>query len=100
MHGARRSPRLRSAAGVDPGSRRCSISCERATMNELRPLSFEVCSGRNVSGLLMHPQGAQACLVLAHGAGAGMNHASLATVASGLAERGIATLRYQFPFME
>lgn len=69
-------------------------------MSELRPLSFEVSSGRNVSGLLMHPPGAQACLVLAHGAGAGMNHASLATVASGLAERGIASLRYQFPFME
>ncbi len=69
-------------------------------MNELRPLSFEVSSGCSVSGLLMHPDGARACLVLAHGAGAGMNHASLVTVASGLAELGVATLRYQFPFME
>lgn len=53
-----------------------------------------------MSGLLMHPDGARACLVFAHGAGAGMHHASLAAVASGLAERGVATLRYQFPFME
>jgi uncharacterized protein len=37
---------------------------------------------------------------MAHGAGAGMTHASLAAVAAGLAERGIATLRYQFPYME
>jgi uncharacterized protein len=69
-------------------------------MSEPRLLRFEVSSGRNVSGLLMHPKGARACLVLAHGAGAGMSHASLAAVASGLAERGIATLRYQFPYME
>ncbi len=83
----------RGASGVPP-------ACERTTMSELHPLSFEVSSGRSVSGLLMHPDGARACLVLAHGAGAGMNHSSLATVASGLAERGVATLRYQFPFME
>lgn len=48
----------------------------------------------------MHADGARACLVLAHGAGAGMHHAALAAVASGLAERGVATMRYQFPFME
>lgn len=47
----------------------------------------------------MHPEGARACLVLAHGAGAGMDHPSVALVASGLADRGVATLRYQFPFM-
>jgi uncharacterized protein len=38
--------------------------------------------------------------VLAHGAGAGMSHPFMAAVADGLAERGIATLRYQFPYME
>lgn len=69
-------------------------------MDEPRPLRFEVTEGRSVSGLLVHPDGAKACLVLAHGAGAGMTHPSLGTVASGLAERGVATLRYQFPFME
>jgi len=40
---------------------------------------------------------ARACLVLAHGAGAGMTHRSMAAIADGLAERGVATLRYQFP---
>jgi predicted alpha/beta-hydrolase family hydrolase len=38
--------------------------------------------------------------VFAHGAGAGMTHAFMAAVASGLAERHVATLRYQFPYME
>lgn len=53
-----------------------------------------------VSGLLQAPPGARACYVLAHGAGAGMTHPFMATIADGLAERGIATLRYQFPYME
>jgi predicted alpha/beta-hydrolase family hydrolase len=42
----------------------------------------------------------RACFVLAHGAGAGMTHPFMEQVAAGLAERGIATLRYQFPYME
>jgi predicted alpha/beta-hydrolase family hydrolase len=54
----------------------------------------------SVSGLLQAPAKKSACLVLAHGAGAGMTHPSLALVAKELAERGIATLRYQFPYME
>jgi len=53
-----------------------------------------------VSGLLQAPAQPRACYVLAHGAGAGMTHPFMATAASGLAERGIATLRYQFPYME
>jgi predicted alpha/beta-hydrolase family hydrolase len=53
-----------------------------------------------VSGLLQTPPHARACYVLAHGAGAGMNHPFMATVAADLALRGIATLRYQFPYME
>ncbi len=57
-------------------------------------------SGIAVSGLLQAPRGSRACLVLAHGAGAGMQHPFMATVAAGLAERGIASLRYQFPYME
>jgi predicted alpha/beta-hydrolase family hydrolase len=53
-----------------------------------------------VSGLLLRPDNARACLVLAHGAGAGMAHPFMEAVATGLAEHGIATLRYQFPYME
>jgi predicted alpha/beta-hydrolase family hydrolase len=53
-----------------------------------------------VSGLLQTPGRARACYVMAHGAGAGMTHPFMAAVAAGLAERSIATLRYQFPYME
>jgi uncharacterized protein len=53
-----------------------------------------------VSGLLMRPSDAQACLVLAHGAGAGMRHQFMDGVSRKLAELGVATLRYQFPYME
>jgi hypothetical protein len=53
-----------------------------------------------VSGLLMKPADARALLVLAHGAGAGMRHKFLEAAAAKLAERGVATLRYQFPYME
>ena len=53
-----------------------------------------------VSALLQAPPHARACYVLAHGAGAGMRHPFMAAVAAGLAERGIATLRYQFPYIE
>ena len=53
-----------------------------------------------VSALLLVPARARACYALAHGAGAGMNHPFMAAVAQELAERGVATLRYQFPYME
>src|SRR6202050_4290361 len=53
-----------------------------------------------VSGLLHAPSGSRACYVFAHGAGAGMKHSFMAAIAEGLAARGIATLRYQFPYME
>ena len=46
------------------------------------------------------PPHARACYVLAHGAGAGMTHPFMTAVAEGLSDRGIATLRYQFPYME
>lgn len=65
-----------------------------------RRVAIPVDRGRSVSGLLEVPSGARACLVLAHGAGAGMAHPFLAAVAAGLAARGVATLRYQFPYME
>jgi predicted alpha/beta-hydrolase family hydrolase len=53
-----------------------------------------------VSALLIAPPRALACYVLAHGAGAGMRHASMEAVARELADRSVATLRYQFPYME
>jgi len=63
-------------------------------------LSIDVRPGIAVSALAMSPPSAEACLVLAHGAGAGMAHPFMQAVAEGLAERRIATLRYQFPYME
>ena len=53
-----------------------------------------------VSGLLLRPDGARLLYVLAHGAGAGMRHPFLESISQRLAERSIATLRYQFPYME
>jgi uncharacterized protein len=54
----------------------------------------------SVSGLLLRPAGAKALYLFAHGAGAGMTHRAMESNARGLAARGIATLRYQFPYME
>jgi len=53
-----------------------------------------------VAGLLHIPPGASRLLVFAHGAGAGMRHAFMESAASVLADNGIATLRYQFPYMQ
>ncbi|MCK1756160.1 alpha/beta hydrolase [Bradyrhizobium sp. 137] len=53
-----------------------------------------------VSAILTQPAEARACYVLAHGAGADMRHAFMEKVAQGLADRGIATLRFNFPYME
>jgi hypothetical protein len=53
-----------------------------------------------VTGLFQDPTQAFACYVLAHGAGAGMTHPFMAAIADGLRARGVATLRYQFPYME
>jgi predicted alpha/beta-hydrolase family hydrolase len=63
-------------------------------------LSFSVGDGLRVSARLALPPHARACYVLAHGAGAGMEHPFMTAMAVGLAERGVATLRYQFPYME
>jgi uncharacterized protein len=65
-----------------------------------QPISITVNDSTRVSALLQTPPRPRACYVLAHGAGAGMNHPFMATVAAELAGRGIATLRYQFPYME
>lgn len=63
-------------------------------------VSISLSDAQCVSGLLQVPPEARACYVLAHGAGAGMNHPFLSAMADGLAERGIATLRFQFLYLE
>ena len=65
-----------------------------------QPVTITLNDAQRVSGLLQVPPEARAGYVLAHGAGAGMAHPFMAAIADGLAERGIATLRYQFPYME
>jgi predicted alpha/beta-hydrolase family hydrolase len=67
-----------------------------------RPVSLTIPlpSGGSVSGWLQAPASVKACYVFAHGAGADMNHVFMASIAQGLAERGIASLRFNFPFME
>jgi predicted alpha/beta-hydrolase family hydrolase len=64
------------------------------------PLRIEVPDIGKVSGLWQRPAQPLACLALAHGAGAGMTHRSMTAIADGLEGLGVATLRYQFPFME
>ena len=63
-------------------------------------LKIDVGTSGTVSALLMRPREARACFVFAHGAGTGITHPAIETMATGLAERGVATLRYQFPYME
>jgi hypothetical protein len=72
----------------------------RADSSPVEPVTLSVSETVRVSGLLQRPAEAEACFVLAHGAGAGMNHPFLADTAAGLAARGIASLRYQFPYFE
>jgi len=63
-------------------------------------LRLRIDAESSVAALLRVPADAWAAYVFAHGAGAGMAHAFMADFANGLAERGVATLRYQFPYME
>lgn len=65
-----------------------------------QPVTIAVDETQQVSGLLQLPPDARAAFALAHGAGAGMAHPFMAATAQGLADRGIATLRFQFPSME
>jgi uncharacterized protein len=71
-------------------------------MKIVSPQKLEIAVGKaaTVSALLIRPTQARACFVFAHGAGAGMTHSFMEKVAAGLGERGVATLRYQFPYME
>lgn len=70
---------------------------EHASAQRLR---IAIDAGTSVSALLRAPAAPRAVFVFAHGAGAGMEHAFMEAFANGLAARGIATLRFQFPYME
>lgn len=65
-----------------------------------RPITIDLPDGSTVSGILQHSSTPRALLVLAHGAGAGMHHGFMEAVADRLVRRDVATLRYQFPYME
>ncbi len=63
-------------------------------------VKIKLSEGTDISGLLQVPERRRACYIFAHGAGAGMAHPFMVSIVDGLAERRIATLRYQFPYME
>lgn len=65
-----------------------------------KELKLDIARIGAVSAILTQPDNARACYVLAHGAGADMRHAFMDKVAAGLADRGIATFRFNFPYME
>ena len=66
----------------------------------MKKLSIDVVDSGTVSGLWLASPAPRAALVLAHGAGAGMDHPFMAETAAALAEEGVSTLRFQFPYME
>lgn len=68
--------------------------------NEPITVNIPLGNGEHVSGLFQTAPKCRACYVFAHGAGAGMNHPFMAAIAAGLAERNVATLRFQFPYMQ
>jgi uncharacterized protein len=76
------------------------VPLDAKVMTTPQPVTIAVDAAHGVSGLLQVPREARACYVVAHGAGAGMTHPFMGAIANELAARGIATLRYQFPYME
>lgn len=76
------------------------MSAQQAAVANAAKLVTITVDDATVSGLLQVPPKARVCYVMAHGAGAGMTHPFMASFANDLAERRIATLRYQFPYME
>jgi hypothetical protein len=89
--------------GKTPDLFRAGIMCGHSNAeesDERGSITIKVDQTQAVTGLLLVPARAFACYVLAHGAGAGMTHPFMAAVGKGLHERGMATLRYQFPPME
>jgi predicted alpha/beta-hydrolase family hydrolase len=76
------------------------VAEDRGFAMKTMQIAISVAPGIDVSALAVAPADPAACFVLAHGAGAGMAHPFMNAVAAGLAERRIATLRFQFPYME
>lgn len=76
------------------------IHREHSVLVETRELKLDIERIGTVSAILTQPDHARACYVLAHGAGADMRHSFMEKVAEGLASRGIATFRFNFPYME
>ena len=70
------------------------------TTTDFQPVHIDVGATTRVSGILSCPPQSKACFVMAHGAGAGMLHPFMVSLAADLAAIQIATLRYQFPYME
>ena len=67
----------------------------------MKPVELKIhVEGGEVSALLLRPEAARWLLLLAHGAGAGMRHPFMESLAAALAASQIATLRYQFPYLE
>jgi predicted alpha/beta-hydrolase family hydrolase len=85
-----------TCAGAKPVTRYTAA----VTTADSQSVAIEVDDTTRVSGLLMVPQGSTVCFVVAHGAGAGMLHPFMVNLANDLAALRIATLRYQFPYME
>ena len=93
--------KLSSAFGNASGVHGCTLVTMQVPTTSLdQSLRVALDPTTSVSALLRVPGDAIACYVLAHGAGAGMTHPFLQAVSDGLAVRRIATLRYQFPYME
>jgi predicted alpha/beta-hydrolase family hydrolase len=88
------------AGDATAGDHRISVHNSGVASSIPNPVTIPVDEQIRVSGLLQRPTLAKACLVLAHGAGAGMNHPFMASLAGDLEAIGIATLRFQFPYTE
>jgi predicted alpha/beta-hydrolase family hydrolase len=79
---------------------RCEEHTAAVATADSQSLEIVLDDATRVSGILIAPRESEACFVVAHGAGAGMRHPFMAKLANDLAELRIATLRYQFPYME
>jgi len=97
---ASRVTRVTRVLPVAPWSASVEVWSDRVTPRRDTPVSIVVTGDSSVSGLARIPTPADLCFVFAHGAGAGMLHPFMEAVADGLYSRRIATLRYQFPYME
>jgi predicted alpha/beta-hydrolase family hydrolase len=69
-------------------------------MADMQEFKLEIQDAGKVSAVVVRPEKAKWMLVLGHGAGAGMHHPFMSALTTELAQVGVATLRYQFPYME